>query len=213
VREDIAAQIAVAAVNIGVAPIVRVPEADFGMALRMLDAGALGIVVPDLTCADDAKRAVAHCKFAPLGQRSATGSYPHFGYRAVPVPQARAALDASTAIIAMVESKAALEHVEAIAAVPGVDIVHVGSNDLASDLGIPGQLDHPQVIAAIERVIAACRKHNKFPGVGGMAGGDTKRFEQVVSRGARFLSAANEWALLMAAGSERVRALRALLPQ
>ncbi len=211
VREETAAQIAAAGVQIGMTSIVRVPEGDYGMALRMLDAGALGIVVPDLTTAEDARRAVAHCKFAPLGQRSAAGSYPHFGYRGVPVPQAREALNNNTTVIAMVESKAALENVEAIAAVPGVDIVHLGSNDFASDLGIPGQLDHPQVLSAIERIVAACHKHGKFPGVGGLAGADPRRFEQVVKLGGRFLSAANEWSLMMSAGTQRVQALRALL--
>jgi 4-hydroxy-2-oxoheptanedioate aldolase len=121
-------------------------------------------------------------------------------------------LNDNTLLIIMLENKGAIDNADAIAAVPGVDIVHVGSNDLASDLGVPGELTHPQIIAAIDRVIGACRKHGKIPGVGGLAGGDVKRFEQVVKLGARFLSAANEWNLMMAAGQERVRVLRGFTP-
>lgn len=85
-----------------------------------------------------------------------------------------------------------------------------GSSDLSADLGVPGQNMHPRVLAALERVVAACRKHGKIPGMRGLSGGDARPYEQVIGLGARFFSAANEWALMMAAGEERVRTLRAL---
>lgn len=208
--EEVVAQVSVAAVSAGITPLVRVPDRDYAAALRMLDSGALGIVMPDVSSEDDARRAVSHCKFAPLGNRGAYGSWPQLGYRALPALEARQALNDATLLIVMIENRAALENVEAIAAVPGVDIVHVGSNDLATDLGVAGELTHPSVLAAIERVIVACRAHGKFPGVGGLTGGDPKRIEQVVKLGARFLTAATEWNLMLAAGQERVKALRAL---
>ena len=212
VPEDVVAQVAAAAVQTGITPIVRIPERGYGTALRLLDGGALGIVVPDLASAEDAREAVMHCKFAPLGNRSNAGRYPHFAYAAVPAVEARKALNDNTLLIVMVETGAALENVDAIAAVPGVDIVHIGSSDLSADLGFPGQNTHPKVIAAIERVVAACRKHGKIPGMGGLSGGDAKHYEQAIKLGARFFSAANEWSLMMAAGEERVRMLRALNP-
>ena len=212
VPEDVVGQVAAAAVQAGITPIVRIPDGGYGTALRLLDAGALGIVVPDLSNAEDAREAVMHCKFAPFGNRSNAGRYPHFAYEAVPAVDARNALNDNTLLIAMVESAAALENVEAIAAVPGVDVVHIGSSDLSADLGFPGQNTHPKVIAAIERVVAACRKHGKVPGMGGLSGGDPKHYEQAIKLGARFFSAANEWSLMMSAGEERVRMLRALSP-
>jgi len=212
IREDVVAQISVAALSAGITSVARIPDGDYGMALRLLDAGVLGIVVPDVASADDARRAVAACKFAPFGHRSAFGSYPHFGYRAVPAAEARGLLNDNTLLIIMLENKTAIDNADSIAGVPGVDIVHVGSNDLAASLGIPGELTHAQIISAIEQVIKACRKHGKIAGVGGLAGGDVKRFEQVVKLGARFLSAANEWSLMMAAGQERVRVLRGFTP-
>ncbi|OGA54852.1 MAG: hypothetical protein A3F74_12635 [Betaproteobacteria bacterium RIFCSPLOWO2_12_FULL_62_58] len=210
--EEVVAQISVAALNAGVTPLVRVPDRGYDVALRMLDSGALGIVMPDVSTAEDARRAVAHCKFAPVGNRGAYGSWPQLGYRALPATEARKLLNDNTLLIVMIESRAALENVEAIAAVPGVNIVHVGSNDLATDLGVTGELTHPSVLAGIERLVAACRKHGKIPGVGGLTGGDTKRIEQVIKLGARFLTAANEWNLMLAAGQERVRVLRSLTP-
>jgi 2-keto-3-deoxy-L-rhamnonate aldolase RhmA len=210
VPEDAVAQISAAAVQAGITPIVRIPEGGYGTALRLLDGGALGIVVPDLSTAEQAREAVSYCKFAPLGNRSNAGRYPHFSYKAIPAVETREALNDNTLLIVMIETAAALENVEAIAAVPGVDVVHIGSSDLSSDLGVPGQNMHPKCLAALERVVAACRKHGKVPGMGGLSGGDAKPYEQVIKIGARFFSAANEWALMMAAGEERVRTLRAL---
>lgn len=210
VPEDVVAQISAAAVQTGITSIVRIPEDGYGTALRLLDGGALGIVVPDLVTADDAREAVTHCKFSPLGKRSHAGRYPQFAYAAVPAVEARNALNDNTLLIVMVESAAALENVEAIAAVPGIDVVHIGSSDLSADLGFPGQNTHPKVIAAIERVVAACRAHGKVPGMGGLSGGDPKHYELAIKLGARFFSAANEWSLMMSAGEERVKMLRAL---
>lgn len=213
IAEDIVAQISVAAIGAGVTPLVRVPDRDYAAAMRMLDSGALGIVMPDVSTADDARAAVEACKFAPVGNRGAYGSWAQLGYRAMPATEARKLLNDNTLLVVMVENARAIDNVEAIAAVPGVDIVHVGSNDLATDLGVPGELTHPKVLAAIERLVAACRKHGKYPGVGGLTGGDAKRIEQVVALGARFLTAANEWNLMLAAGQERVRLLRSLTPK
>ena len=210
VPEDAVAQISAAAVQAGITPLVRIPEGGYGTALRLLDGGALGIVVPDLSTAEQAREAVSYCKFAPLGNRSNAGRYPQFSYKALPAVQTREALNENTLLVVMIETGAALENVEEIAAVPGVDIVHIGSSDLSSDFGVPGENTHPKVLAALERVVAACRKHGKIPGMGGLSGGDGKPYEQVIKLGARFFSAANEWALMMAAGEERVRMLRAL---
>lgn len=211
VPEDAISQIAVAAISMGVTPLVRVPEKDYAAALRMLDNGALGIIMPEVTSVKDAADSVAACKYPPLGNRGAFGGWPHFGYRPVPAAEARRALNDATLLILMIESKAALENIESIAAVPGVDVIHIGTNDLSTDLGHPGELTHPEVLAAIERVVKACRAHGKIAGVGGLTGGDvTRMLTPVVELGARFITAATEWNLMMAAGTERVKALRAL---
>ncbi len=208
--ENEVAQMCVASLGAGVTPLVRIPDKDYGLALRMLDAGAMGIVVPDVVTADDVRAAVAACKYAPIGHRSGTSSWAHFGYQPVPMVEARKVLNENTLLICMIESRAALENVEEIAAVPGVDILHIGSNDLSSDMGIVGELTHPQVKAAFERVVAACHKHGKIPGIGGLAGADTKNYDYAIKLGARFMSAGNEWAMMIAAGKERVKSIRGL---
>jgi 2-keto-3-deoxy-L-rhamnonate aldolase RhmA len=206
-------QMAVAAMSMGVAPLVRVPEKDYAAALRMLDNGALGIIMPEVTTVEDARNAVAACKFPPVGNRGAFGSWAHFAFRSLPAAEMRKAFNEHTLLILMVESKAAIDNIEAIAALPGVDVVHIGTNDLSTDLGYPGQLTHPDVMAAVERVARACAKHGKHAGVGGLTGGDAvKSLPRVIELGARFITSASEWNLMMAAGTERVKALRALTP-
>jgi len=211
IPEHEVSQMAVTAMNVGVAPLVRVPEKDYAAALRMLDNGALGIILPEVTTVEDAKLSVAATKFPPVGNRGAFGSWAHFGYRSVPTPEARKAMNEATLLILMVESRAAVENIEGIAAVPGVDIVHIGTNDLSTDLGHPGELTHPEVLAAVERVVKACRAHGKHAGVGGLTGaGAEKGLAAVVKLGARFITSASEWNLMLAAGTERVKALRSL---
>ena len=204
-------QMAVAAMNMGVTPLVRVPEKDYAAALRMLDNGALGIIMPEVTTVEDAKNSVAACKYPPVGNRGAFGGWANFAYRSVPAAEARKAMNDATLVILMIESKAALDNIEGIAAVPGVDVVHIGTNDLSTDLGHPGELTHPDVLKAIERVVKACQAHGKFAGVGGLTGGDAaKGLAAVVKLGARFITSASEWNLMLAAGQERVKALRSL---
>lgn len=205
-------QMAVAAMNIGVAPLVRVPEKDYAAALRMLDNGALGIIMPEVTTVEDARASVAACKYPPIGNRGAFGGWAHFAYRAMPAAEARKAINEATLLILMIESRAALDNIEAIATVAGVDVIHIGTNDLSTDLGHPGEMSHPEVLAALERVVRACRANGKFAGVGGLYGGGdaAKALAAVVKLGARFITSASEWNLMLAAGTERVKALRAL---
>jgi len=177
----------------------------------MLDNGALGIVMPEVTTVEDAMNSVAACKYPPVGNRGVFGGWAHFAYRSIPAAEARKAINDATLLILMIESKAALDNIESIAAVPGVDVIHIGTNDLSTDLGHPGELAHPDVLAAIERVAKACRANGKFTGVGGLYGGDAaKALPAVIKLGARFITSASEWNLMLAAGQERVKALRAL---
>ena len=209
IAESAAAQICLAALHTGITPLVRVPAHDAHYANRLLDAGALGIIAPHVESVDEARAIVAACKFAPHGTRSATNTWPHFGYRSHDAAAVRAALDAATTVVVMLESPQAIERANEIAAVPGVDIVHVGAVDLCDALGIPGRVDDPRAIACFERVIAACKVHGKVAGIGGIAGQpDVAR--RVVALGARFLTAGIDWDLMLDAARQRASSLRAL---
>lgn len=160
-------QICIAALEAGITPLVRVP----GVAevSRVLDGGALGVIAPHVQSADDARRYLAAAKFPPLGQRSAAGPLPHLHYRSFPAAVADAALNAATLLIVQFESEEALTRADDIAAIDGVDLVMIGSNDLLADWGLAGQYEHPRLRDAYARTIAACRKHGKHVGVGGLA--------------------------------------------
>ena len=199
---DTVCQICQAALAADVTPLVRVPELSAGLIGRLLDGGALGVIAPHVRSAGDAARVVRAAKFPPLGERGAGGALAHFGFRAVPVAAACEALNAATMVAVMIETIAALDQVEEIAAVDGVDLLMVGTNDLCAELGIPGQFDHPLVRDAYARTIDACRPHGKHVGVGGLASRPdlTAGF---VAAGARYVSTGTDLAFLMAAATEK----------
>lgn len=210
ISEADAAQICVTAMLAGVTPLVRLPNHQANVANRLLDAGALGVIAPHVESAQEARAIVAACKFSPQGTRSVSYHWPHLGYRTQHDARAvSAAFNATTTVVVMLESPQAVERADEIAAVPGVDIVHVGSVDLADALGIPGQLDDPRLMACYERVIEACRRHGKIAGIGGV-GGRRDVAQRVVSLGARFLTAGIDWDLMLLAARQRVQSLRQL---
>lgn len=209
IPESAAAQICVAALGAGITPLVRVPSHEPYYAARILDAGAMGVVVPHVNTADEARAIVSACKFAPQGERSVAGNWPHLGYRSYPADQVRQAFNQETLVIVMLESPQAIANADAIAAVPGVDLLHIGSTDLCDAFGIPGQFGHPQIEAAFAGVVAACRKHGKIAGVGGM-GTEPEVTKKILRMGVRFVTAGNDWGFMLAAARQRASMLREL---
>ena len=207
IPEAAAAQICVTALHAGVTPLVRVPSLDGHYANRLLDAGALGIIAPHVGSAEEARAVVRACKFAPQGQRSSAGNWPHVAYRPGEPRALREAFNAATTVVVMLESPEAIERADEIAAVPGVDILHIGTVDLCDALGRPADYGHPQVMACHERVIRACQRHGKVAGAGGLAH-TPALVRQVVNMGARFVTAGVEWDLMMAGVRQRVAGVR-----
>jgi len=195
-------QICIAALEAGITPLVRVP----GVAevSRVLDAGALGVIAPHVQSADDARRYVAAAKFPSLGHRSAAGPLPHLHYRSFPAAVADAALNEATLLIVQFESEEALSQADAIAAVEGVDLVMIGSNDLLADWGLAGQYEHARLRDAYARTIAACRKHGKHLGVGGLASRPDLAAE-FVRMGARYVSTGTDLGFLLAACTAKAK--------
>jgi len=206
---DAAAQIAVAALEAGIAPIVRVPNGEYTMATRMLDNGALGIVVPHVDSADEAHEVVQKLKYPPIGHRSLGGIGPHYGLRALKTGDAASALNAANLTIVMLETPKAIGNADAIAAVPGSDALLIGSNDLCAEMGIPGEFTHDRLADAYRRMIEACKTHKKHPGMAGIYN------EAIMSRyiglGARLILGGGDAALLMAAAGMRSANLRRMV--
>jgi 4-hydroxy-2-oxoheptanedioate aldolase len=198
-------QICMAALEAGITPLVRVPSV--AQVSRVLDAGALGVIAPHVQSADDARAFVAAAKFPPLGQRSAAGPLPHLQYRSFPAAAADAALNQATLLIVQFESEQALGQADAIAAVEGVDLVMIGSNDLLADWGLAGQYEHPRLRDAYARTIAACRKHGKHVGVGGLST-KPKLAAEFIAMGARMISTGTDIQFLSAAMNEKAKQVR-----
>ncbi len=203
---DTAVQISLAALNAGITPVVRVPARQYALATRALDGGALGIVMPHVDSAEEARSIVGHLKYPPLGHRSMAGAMALFGFRAVPTGEAAKTMNDESLIVVMLETPQAIAEAEAIAAVEGVDVLLVGTNDLMMEMGLPGQFAHAEVARAYERVIAACRKHGKWPGMGGVY--SEELLAKYVGTGMRMIIAGNDFGLLMAGATQRARFLR-----
>jgi staphyloferrin B biosynthesis citrate synthase len=198
--------IAQTALGIGVAPLVRVRSCDDPVTPVILDNGATGIIFPDVSTAVQAQRAVNACKFPPVGKRSVSAGYPQYDYRAVPLTRAVPALNDSTLVVCMIETVEGLANVEAIAAVDGVDVLHVGCNDLLTAMGLPGQFGCPEIMAALDRVISAANKHGKFAGLGGDR--DLDRQRDLVRKGVRFVTTQTDMGFLMMAATARTAEIR-----
>lgn len=141
--------------------IARPAKGEFMRTARMLEAGASGIMYPRCTSAEEAAELVQWTKFAPLGKRGCDASGPDVPYLLTPLPEYLSKANQETFLIVQLEDPESLEHVDAIAAVPGVDMLMLGPGDFSILSGIPGQFDHPLVLAAQEKVIQACQKAGK----------------------------------------------------
>lgn len=192
---DSAAQLCVAAQDAGITPIVRVPGFEHFHSSRILDGGAQGVVIPHVDTPEMAARLVSQCRYPPLGKRSVIGGLAQTGFAAGPLGEVTKAVNDATLVVLMIESPEAVANVDAIAALPGVDVLLVGTNDLSMELGCPGQLDHPDIVSALEKVIAACNKHGKHPGLGGVYGGPL--MERYIKMGMRFVLAGNDLGMMM----------------
>ena len=193
ISPDAVRQVAVTAIAANIACLVRVPSLDD--ISRVLDAGASGVICPGIETAEEVHAAIAAAKFPPQGNRGVAATFPHFGYRPIPASQSLPAMNASSMIIAQIESAKGLANLDAIASVRGLDMLFVGANDLLADLGLAGDFDHPKLNDAFLRVIAACKQHNLTCGIGGLTS-RPQMIAKLVSLGANFISIGNDISLL-----------------
>jgi 4-hydroxy-2-oxoheptanedioate aldolase len=201
---DATGQICLAALSAGIAPMVRVPVNTSEYIQRVLDGGALGIIAPGIGSAEEARAVVKAAKFPPLGERGAGGALPHLEYRSFPTAEANAALNDATMVIVQFESAEAVDRADEIAAVEGVDMVLIGVNDMLASMGLPGQYEHVKVRDAYARTIAACRKHGKHVGVGGLST-RPKLAAEFITMGARLVSTGTDTQFLLGVMTEKAR--------
>jgi 4-hydroxy-2-oxoheptanedioate aldolase len=142
---------------IDVPALARVPEDHPKTILRALDVGCVGVMVPQVETPEQAAAAVAATKYAPAGTRSLAGATPAAYWGKVAIADHVAASNAATMSVLQIETRRGLEAVEAVARTPGLDVLFIGPSDLSQSLGHPGALGHPDVQAAIRRIIHAGR--------------------------------------------------------
>lgn len=205
---DTAAQICAAALATGVTPLVRVPGHEHYHASRLLDAGAMGIVFPHVNTPEQARQVAEACRFPPHGHRSVPGGLPQVRFEALPLPQVIKEINCETLVVAMLETPAAIENAEAIAGVDGVDVLLIGGSDLAAEMGIPGDMGNPRLADAVRRVVEACRRTGKHPGIGGVY--DHALMQRYIGLGARFVLSGSDLSFLIAGAKQRTGFLRSL---
>jgi len=148
-----------------VAPIVRVPGAFYHFIARALDAGTLGIMAPNVETVEQARTIVNAVKYGPEGQRGLGLGCAHNDYVLPQPAEYLVRANANTAVICQIESVRGLENLDAIAALPGVDVLWVGHYDLTQSMGIVGQFQHPRFLEALARVAAVAKSHGKAAGI------------------------------------------------
>lgn len=203
------AHIAQAARGCGVAPFVRVRSYDDPNTSLLLDAGVTGIVFPDVNTAAEARKAVDSVKFPPIGKRSVAGAGFLFDFRPMPMADTIRILNETTVVMCMIETMEGLENVESIAAIEGVDVLHIGCNDLLVSMGAPGAFGGQQIVAAIDRVIKAAADNGKYVGLGGDR--DVGRQVEFIGKGVNLMTTHTDIGFLMAEASRRTAELRKAL--
>ncbi len=192
----------------GLSVIVRIPEIRRETILKPLDSGAAGLLVPQVNTADQAREIIVHAKYPPVGDRGVGLRRAHSRYGRVDAAEYLKQANEETFIAVQAENPTAIENLEEIAAVPGIDCVFVGPFDLSVSLGIPGQVTHPREVEAIDRVIEVCNKHNIITGILMF---DAAILKPWIEKGMRFVAYSSDISLLADAAAKGVAELRSVV--
>lgn len=190
---------------LGVVPLVRVPGTEYDFIARALDCGALGVMVPLVDTAEQAQFIVSCTRYPPEGRRGAAFGFAHDDYQGGDVAEKMRMIHERTQVIAMIETARGLENVEAIAAVPDVDVLWLGHFDLTNFLGIPGDFSHPRYKEAIKRITSAASRHGK---AAGYMAADAALGREYLGHGFRMIATGTDQGLLQAAIAGNIGAWR-----
>ncbi len=205
---DRACQISIAALDTLITPIIRVPGHQHFHSARVLDGGAMGVIVPHVDTPEQAQAAVDHAKFPPIGHRSMTGNLAQLGYGGGSPAEMATTMNANTIVVVMLETPTAIENADAIAAIDGIDVLLIGTNDLSAEMGIPGQFGDDKVTAAYDATISAAKNNGKYAGMGGVY--DQELSARYVGMGAQFLLGGADLGFMMASAKARMEFLKSI---
>jgi 2-dehydro-3-deoxyglucarate aldolase/4-hydroxy-2-oxoheptanedioate aldolase len=190
-------------------PMVRVPATQYHFLAQALDVGAMGLMVPMVESAEQARLIVQSAKYPPLGRRGTAFGIAHDDYRRGEGVATMRRANEETLLIAQIETAGGLENLEAIAAVEGIDVLWIGHNDLTTSMGIPGEFTHPRYREAVRQVLDAARRHGKAAGFMATA---IEQGRALLEQGFRILAYGGDLWLYQQALGEGLAALRAARP-
>jgi 2-keto-3-deoxy-L-rhamnonate aldolase RhmA len=149
----------------GIATIIRVPHLETHFISRVLDAGAEGIMVPMTSTRQQAEQIVRYSKYTPLGQRGFGNQTGQTDYKPLKTPDFMKEANEHTLIVAQIETREAIQNVDSILSVEGIDVGLIGPNDLSISLGIPDQMGSEVLTKAIDKVVETAKKKGKASGI------------------------------------------------
>ena len=190
----------------GLVPLARVTENQYPYIARILDMGAMGIMVPRVHTPEQARLVVASAKYPPQGTRGFGARGVITDYETASVAEIVNWANEQTLVIVQIESGEAVDGIEDITRIEGIDVALIGPNDLSISLGIPGDFGHPRFIAAVEHTFEICLKHRVSPAI---HTGDLEVLKRYRDMGMCFLMYASETRMLLHAATQVVRQLTA----
>lgn len=187
-----------------VTPLVRVPWNEPGIIGKVLDGGAMGVICPMVSTPDEARALVAACKYPPAGKRS-NGPIRAAMYGEASSYQMTA--NDHVMVIPMIETQEAIDNIDAILDVPGIDMIYIGPSDLGFSLGLVPILDReePQILGIYDKLLAATKKRGIYAGI---HNGTPAYAARMIEMGFRFVTIANDSGLMARAAKEAVTATR-----
>jgi 4-hydroxy-2-oxoheptanedioate aldolase len=194
-----------AALAAGLVPIVRPSGKDPHLLTRPLDNGAMGLLIPHVDTGAEAEAVVTAIHFPPLGERGMNLMGVHTGYGRADGDAYVKATHAETLLLVQIESDRGIGNLDEILKVDGVDGAVIGRADLSTDLGLPGQTNHPEVVRRVEMMIAACQRRGKIPG---LLVQDVASAKEWIAKGIRLVPYANEVSLLINAAARAIGEIR-----
>ena len=189
--------------------IVRVPsKKEDHLLSRPLDAGAQGLLIPQVETKEDVINIVKASKYYPMGERGMGLRRAHTDFVKGDVSEIVKSANEETLIITQIESKEAIDDLDSLLSVEGVDVALIGPNDLSQSLGVPGQTDHPKEIKYISKMAKICKEHNI---VSGIHLGSVEALKRWIEEGMKFIVVSSDVNMIVDTGIRLVKELRDFL--
>lgn len=169
----------------GITAVVRVPYTEYFFMARALDAGAEGVMIPRVETREQTLKIIDSMKYPPMGNRGAAFGIAHDDYASTDIATAAAQANEETLVIVQTETAKAVENIDEILSVDGVDVAWLGQCDMTVSLGIPGQYDHPAFLKALDKILNACEKYGVILGFLPL---DVPNALEMIDKGARCIA-------------------------